>query len=66
MSSKVCLSCYLDLPIDRFLPSAHSPDGVTETCRDCVFARARRDRDQRDRRTQELTQPARGQHARIA
>jgi hypothetical protein len=47
---KHCTSCDELKPRSAFFPCRQSSDGLTAICRECVFARARRDRAARERR----------------
>jgi hypothetical protein len=60
MMTKICKTCGIDLLVARFLPSPHFADGYTPTCRECVFARARQDRENRERRRSEIQPSAQG------
>ena len=50
VSEKACCSCGDSKPHSEFLPSKFTPDGVTDSCRKCTFARAKRDREEREAR----------------
>jgi hypothetical protein len=50
MSDKRCTCCCEIKPAAAFLPSRWMPDGLTDSCKTCIFARARTDQAERDRR----------------
>jgi hypothetical protein len=50
LETKPCRECRALRPLDRFLPSRVSPDGHGVRCRECIFAEARRNREDRERR----------------
>ena len=50
VSEKVCCGCGESKLHGEFLPSKFTPDGVTDSCRKCMFARAKRDREEREAR----------------
>lgn len=47
---KCCTGCSVTKPRAEFFPSAFTADGLTDNCRPCVFANARRDCEERERR----------------
>jgi hypothetical protein len=49
-ATKTCIACGWCLPAAGYLPSPYRPDGLTDTCRRCVLARARAEQADRDRR----------------
>ena len=55
-AGKVCRSCSETKPPAAFLPSALHDGGLTERCRACILARARQDREDRERRKGERQQ----------
>jgi len=50
VSGKACCSCGDSKPHSEFLPSKFTPNGVTDSCRKCMFGRAKRDREEREAR----------------
>jgi hypothetical protein len=47
---KSCAECHGLREAEQFFRSPYTPDGLSATCRTCTWTRARRDREQRERR----------------
>jgi hypothetical protein len=50
LDTKACRECHELRPLERFLPSRVSPDRHGDRCRECIFAEAQRNREDRERR----------------
>ena len=53
-TAKCCSSCNKTKALDAFLPTRFSDDGRTDCCRACTFARAEKDRLQRQARARDV------------
>jgi hypothetical protein len=55
--NKRCTECSLVKPASAFFTTATTPDKLTHRCRECVLAAGRRDRAEREARTQKGASP---------
>jgi hypothetical protein len=55
--TKRCIACELTKPASAFFATATTTDKLTHRCRECVLAAGRRDRAEREARTQKGASP---------